>query len=90
MIYYHGEQIFAVRHGQYKAHFQTKVRYTGQREAKQHDPPLLYHLGHDVSEKFDIAKANPEVIAKIREIAEAHRKSVKAVENQLEKRLPRK
>jgi arylsulfatase A-like enzyme len=86
MFFYHGEQIFAVRHGQFKAHFQTKERYTGQKKARQHDPPLLYHLGHDVGEKFDLAKAHPDVIAKIKALTEAHKKSLKPVENQLEKR----
>jgi len=86
MFFYHGEQLFAVRHGPFKAHFQSKERYVGQRDARRHDPPLLYHLGHDVGEKFDVAKNHPDVIAKIRELAEAHKKSVKPVENQLVKR----
>lgn len=87
MFFYHGEQIFAVRHGQYKAHFQSKERYVGQRQARQHNPPLLFHLGHDIGEKFNLAAKNAEVIAKIVELREAHKKSVKPVENQLEKRL---
>lgn len=90
MIYYHGEQVFAVRHGQFKAHFQTKERYSGQKQARQHVPPLLYHLGHDVGEKFDLAKEHPEVVAKILALTEAHKKGVKPVENQLMKRASRK
>lgn len=86
MFFYHGEQIFAVRHGQYKAHFQSKERYVGQRQARKHDPALLYHLGHDIGERFNVAAKHPDVITKIVELREAHKKSVKPVENQLEKR----
>lgn len=85
MFYYHGEQLFAVRQGDFKAHFQTKERYAGQQEARRHDPPLLYHLGHDPGEKFDVAEQHPKVIAEIKVLAEEHKKSVKAVENQLER-----
>ena len=48
---------------------------------------FLYHLGHDVSEKFDVAVENPDAIAKIVELAEAHKKGVTPVENQLEKQV---
>ena len=51
----------------------------------RHDPPPLDHLGHDVGEKFDVAKNHPGVVTEITKIAEAHRKSVKPVENQLMK-----
>ena len=85
MFYYHGEQLYAVRHGDYKAHFTTKTSYAGMK-AQPHAPPLLYNLRHDPSEKHDVAHAHPEIIAQIRVIADKHRKSVKPVENQLVKR----
>jgi arylsulfatase A len=87
LFYYHDEDLFAVRHGAHKAHFQTKTSYTGQKEAVLHDPPLLFHLGHDPSEKHDIAGQHPDLIRGIRELAEAHRATVEPVENQLEKRI---
>ena len=90
MFYYHGEQLFAVRKGPFKAHFQTKTSYVGQKEAKQHEPPLLYHLGNDPSEKYDIAPQHSEVITEIRKLAETHRASIEPVENQLEKRAAAK
>jgi arylsulfatase A len=90
MFFYHGEQLFAVRSGPYKAHYQTKDRYMGQRQARQHNPPLLYHVGHDPGEKHDIAPDNAARLALIQKIADAHSKTVAAVENQLEKRLPKK
>ena len=61
----------------------------GQRNAESHDPPLLFHLGHDPSEKHNIAKQNAAAITKLTKLAESHRSSIKPVENQLEKRLPK-
>ncbi len=70
----------------YKAHFKTKTSYTGQRQAEVHDPPLLYHLGHDPSEEYDIAKDHPDIIAAIREVKTRHEASIEPVDNQLNKR----
>ncbi len=86
MFYYRDTALYAVRYGPYKAHFITQAGYGPNNEPERHDPPLLFHLGHDPSEKFDVSKAHPDVIAKIVELAEGHRKSVVPVENQLERR----
>lgn len=83
MIYYHGDEVFAVRKGMFKAHFKTKTSYTGQREAEVHDPPLLFHLGHDPGEQYDIAKQHPDVIEGLRKLKTQHEASVEPVENQL-------
>ena len=83
MIYYHGDEIFAVRKGMYKAHFKTKTSYQGQRQAAVHDPPLLFHLGHDPGEQYDIAKQHPDVIEGLRQLKTKHEASVEPVENQL-------
>ncbi len=86
MYYYRGEFLYAVRKGPFKAHFVTEDAYgPGDRHRQEHDPPLLYHLGHDPSERFDVAKQHPEVIAEIRKLVEEHRKTIRPVENQLEK-----
>lgn len=84
MFYYHGQQLYAVRHGDYKAHWKTKTSYAGQKQAELHDPPLLYNLSHDPSEKYNIAADHPEIIAKLETIAKAHTESIEPVTNQLE------
>ncbi len=84
MFFYRGTDLYAVRKGPWKAHFVTKPAY-GKGQETAHDPPLLYHLGRDVGEKDDVGAQHPEVIAEIRREAEAHRATVKPVENQLEK-----
>jgi arylsulfatase A-like enzyme len=89
MFYWRGSKLYAVRQGSFKAHFITRSEYGGE-PAVAHDPPLLYNLDHDPSEKFDVAPRHPEVIAEIRRLAEAHQKAIPPVENQLDKRLPPK
>jgi arylsulfatase A-like enzyme len=86
MIYYRGPDVFAVRHGSFKAHFLTRSEY-GNDEVVQHQPPLLYNVDHDPSEKFDVAKEHPDVIAEIERITAAHKRTVKPVPNQLEPRI---
>ncbi len=89
MFYYRGTDIWAVRHGDFKAHFTTREPEYGKAETVQHDPPLLYHLGHDPSEQYDVAAQHPDVIAQLKAITEAHRKTIKPVVNQLEIPLPK-
>jgi arylsulfatase A len=89
MFYYRGTKLYAVRKGPYKAHFFTRSGYGGDKEA-EHDPPLLYHLGHDPSEKYDVSKAHPEVIADIEKEVALHRANLERGEDQLAKRIGKK
>jgi arylsulfatase A len=98
VIYYRGAQVYAIRKGDYKAHFITQNEYGSQTahpitnpptEIKNartvEDPPLLYNVNIDPSEKFNIAEEHPEVIAEIRKVLEQHLAGIEPVENQLEK-----
>ncbi len=89
MFYYRGTKLYAVRHGPWKAHFVTRSAYGGEPPV-EHNPPALYHLNRDPGEKNDVAKANPEVLAKIDSIVAEHRKNLKPGEPQLDLRLTRK
>jgi arylsulfatase A len=76
MFYYRGDQLFAVRKGTYKAHWQTAPGYVeGGKQLKfePHDPPLLYELGSDPGEKFNVAGEHSDVIADIQREVEKHR-----------------
>ncbi len=86
MFFYRGAKLYAVRKGQYKAHYITRSAYGKDQEA-MHDPPLLYHLGHDPSEHFDIAEKNPEVLAEIRKEVALHLANLTPGEDQLAKRI---
>lgn len=83
MFFYRGTRLYAVRKGPFKAHFITQDAY-GPGKPQSHDPPVLYHLGHDPSEKFDVAAQHPDVVAEIRKLADAHLAAMKPGEPQLE------
>jgi arylsulfatase A-like enzyme len=82
-LYYRGAQLFAVRVGVMKAHFQTKPAY-GKEEAKKHDPPLLFNLAEDPSERFDVAANHSEALAQIARVVEKHRTTLKPSRSQLD------
>ncbi len=89
MFYYHGEQLHAVRKGPFKAHFKTKISYGSQKRAEEHDPPLLFHLGHDPGENFNVAEGNEAVIEEIEALVEAHEAALERVPTHLESRIAR-
>ncbi|MGZ9066530.1 MAG: sulfatase family protein, partial [Burkholderiales bacterium] len=74
-FYYRGNQLFACRLGEWKAHFWTQSGY-GQPKPEPHDPPLLFHLGRDASEKRNIAAQHADVLARITEAVNAHKVGV--------------
>jgi arylsulfatase A-like enzyme len=86
MFYYRGTELYAVRKGPYKAHFITRSGYRGDKPVK-HDPPVLYQLEHDPSEKYDVAQDHPDVIADIMKEVAKHRAALKPGEDQLVKRI---
>ena len=88
MIFHSRGELRAARMGPWKAHFITTDKgYGGGRNKQKHDPPLLFHLDTDPSEKYNVAKDHPEVIARIRELVERHKQTVEPVENQFKKKI---
>jgi arylsulfatase A-like enzyme len=98
VYYYNGAQVYAIRMGDYKAHFITKNEYGSQTahpitsppteilsQPTVHETPLLYNLSLDPGEKYNVAANHPEIIAKIKELLQAHLATLSPVENQLEK-----
>jgi arylsulfatase len=85
VYYYDANNLYAIRKGAYKAHFKTNASYS-QKPAEEHNPPLLYNLEHDPSEKFEIGKKHPEVVAEIVEAYKKHLEGVTTVEAELDKR----
>ena len=71
-FYYRGAELFAVRQGPWKLHVKTQAGY-GQPEPEVHDPPLLFHLDHDPSERFNVAKQYTEVVEQLLAVIDAHR-----------------
>lgn len=83
IFYYRSEDLFAVRKGPWKAHFITQSAYVGD-EPVTHDPPELYNLEIDPSEKFNVASDHPEVLEKIMNLVKEHEEKLIRGEDQLE------
>ncbi len=86
MFFYRGAKLYAIRKGRYKAHYITRSAYGKGGETKQ-DPPLLFHLGHDPAEKYNIAEKHPDVIDDIRKEVALHLLNLTPGEDQLAKRI---
>ena len=86
MFYYRRTELYAVRLGLYKAHLITESAYTGDNNLVYHNPPLLFHLGHDPSEKYNIAEDHPDVIASIMQEVERHQAELVIPESQLDRK----
>jgi arylsulfatase A-like enzyme len=81
-FYYRGAQLYAVRQGLFKAHYLTKSGY-GPDKMEKHDPPLLFNLAHDPSERFNLATNHPAVLADIAKAVEEHRAKLVPAKSQL-------
>ncbi len=87
MFFYRGTQLYAIRKGNYKAHFFTQISYVGDQTKYTHEPPLLYDLGVDPGEKYNIADKHPDIIADLRQEVAKHQANLVPGENQLVKRI---
>lgn len=85
VYYYDANNLYAIRKGPFKAHFKTNASYA-RKPAEEHNPPLLYNLEHDPSEKFEIGKKYPEVIAELIAAYKKHQEGIVPVESELDKR----
>lgn len=85
LFYYRGYNLMAVRKGPWKMHLMTQDAYgAGARAPVAQDPPILYHLEHDPSERFNVAGAHPELLQEILADIETHRQQLKPAASQLE------
>lgn len=83
MFFYRATELYAVRLGDFKAHYITEGEYGQFGEREEHNPPLLYNLSHDPSEQFNLAEAHPEVLEAIQAFAQKHQAKLKMGEDQL-------
>ena len=81
MFFYKGDELFAVRLGDFKLHLITSDWF---KEPKKHNPPLLFNLNIDPSEKFNISSKNPEKVKEILELIKVHNLRLVRGKNQLD------
>jgi arylsulfatase A len=89
IYYYRGNELWAIRKGPWKLHLKTQPSYSRE-PVKEHDPPLLFQLEHDPSEKYNVAAANPEVVASLLQEIEKHQATIEPFPSQLEAVLENK
>ena len=75
VYYYHMGRLQAIRKGPWKAHFTTLATYS-KKPREDHNPPLLYNIEIDPSEKYDVASKHPEVIEELKKVYEEHMKNM--------------
>ena len=83
MFFYKGDELFAVRLGDFKLHLKTTDWF---KKPKEHNPPLLFNLNIDPSEKFNISSKNPEKVKEILELIKVHNLKLLRGKNQLDSR----
>ncbi|HFB98737.1 MAG TPA: arylsulfatase [Bryobacterales bacterium] len=81
-FYYFREEVWAVRRGPWKLHVKTREPASGKPEAAVRNPPLLYHLGHDPGEQYDVAAGHPDVVEELRALITKHVEETKPGEPQ--------
>lgn len=83
IFYYRGPTLYAMRLGNYKAHFITEGAYGMFGGKEIHDPPLLYNVDQDPSEQYDIAPDHPEIIQQIKVAIKMHQSKLIKGKDQL-------
>jgi hypothetical protein len=61
----------------------TQTGY-GQPQPEKHDPPLLFNLDVDPSERFNVADKHPDVLANIQSLVQKHRAGMQPAPSQLD------
>ena len=80
MAFYRMGELYAYRQGPYKVHLVTEGRYGIGGERTEHDPPLLFHLGDDPGERYDLAAERPDVVADLLAAVDSHRAGITVAE----------
>ena len=83
MFFYKGDELFAVRLGDYKLHLKTTNSF---KETVKHTPPLLFNLNIDPSESINISNQNKDKVNEILKLIEDHNSKMIKGEDQLKNR----
>ncbi len=87
LYYYHMDGVLrAIRKGSWKAHFETQLSYSRE-PAVVHDPPLLYNIEMDPSEKYEVGEDHPEIIAEMKALYDKQIATVIPAESEINKTI---
>ena len=83
-FYWTRAQLHAARLGPWKLHLKMResVQYG---KLASSSSPVLYHVEHDISEKYDVADRHPEIVALIQDSIARHRHTIEEVPDNLAK-----
>jgi uncharacterized sulfatase len=87
VFFYRQRELYAVRHGSWKAHFISEGAYGQFGGRVVHDTPEIYQVEHDPSEHHNVAADHPEIVEQLRRVAAEHRASVAPYPSRLEARI---
>jgi arylsulfatase A-like enzyme len=87
VFFYRQRDLYAVRHGPWKAHFISEGSYNQFGPRIVHDVPELYQLDHDPSERFNVAAGHPDLVERLRRLAADHTAGVVPYPSRLEARI---
>jgi arylsulfatase A-like enzyme len=80
VFYYERQHLNAVRHGKWKLHLRyydhDKGGYQRNSSWTIAEPPLLFNVEEDPSERFDIAADNPAVVEKLVALADSYKAEI--------------
>ncbi len=86
LLYYRGTDVYAVRHGDFKAHFITEGEYGEFGPKEIHKTPILYNVSEDPAETLNIAEDHPDILKLIDSIVRLHKDKLIIAPDQLEAR----
>jgi len=75
LFYYSDENVQAVRKGRWKLHVAVNNRKTPPPPGEG-EPPLLFDVQQDISERRNLARRRPEVVKELLELIERHKASI--------------
>jgi arylsulfatase A len=88
VFYYRGGQIYALRSGALKAHFVTQGAYGEDDQPVAHDPPLVFDLSQDPSERFPLSNPDPALVRRLMELKAEQERVTPLAPSELLKGVP--
>lgn len=85
-FYYRKNMLMAVRQGSWKMHLMSYDSFSSDSKLTTHDPPLLFNLDQDPGEKYNVANEHPDILEKMKKLADQHQAAVEPVPSHLAKR----